>query len=87
MKDEIKPVEVFEGQLWEATMLKNALDDNNIPAFLRDELLGVIAPYLVEAGGSNAIKVFVSSENIDAAIKLVKEFNASKPIVDNEDSK
>jgi len=79
MENQSKAIEIYEGELWQATMLKNILEDNNIQAFLQDEFLGVIAPFIVQPGGSNAVKVFVSSENFSLAGKLVADFNNSKP--------
>lgn len=80
MANEIKPIEVYAGELWQATMVKNILEDNNIQAFLENEYLGSIAPWRVEAGGLNPVKVIVSSLDIDMAIKLIAEFNNSSVI-------
>lgn len=39
-KDELQLMEVFSGELWKATMIKNVLDDSNIQAFLQNRLMG-----------------------------------------------
>jgi len=80
MKDENKAVEVFSGELWKATMIKNILEDNSIPAFLNNEYLGSVAPYLVDAGGIPDVKVVVNSGQEETALKLVEEFNNSEPL-------
>lgn len=38
-QNEIKLVEVFSGQLWQATMIQNILEDNQINVFLENELM------------------------------------------------
>lgn len=75
--------EVYAGELWKATMIKNVLEDNNIQAFLQDSLMGVLEPWVVTPGGAGAVKVVVSSTDYDKAMLLVQEFDQSKPIDDN----
>lgn len=82
-QDKITLVEVYAGELWKATMIKNVLEDNNIQAFLENRLMGVIEPWVVSPGGFEPVKVVVSSSDYDKAMLLVKEFNQSKPLKDN----
>lgn len=84
-QNEIKLVEVFSGQLWQATMIQNILEDNQINVFLENELMGTVAPWRVSAGGFNPVKVIVSSADYDQAIKIIEDFNKSEPINDNEE--
>ena len=72
--DEFVPVEVFAGEYWEASIIKEILEDNNIGAILKDEIMGSILPYYVTAGGSAAVKIVVSKGEMDASLKLIKEF-------------
>jgi len=83
--NEIKLVEVFAGELWQSTMIQNILEDNQIQAFLENELMGTIAPWRVVAGGFNPVKVIVSSLNYEQATKLIEEFNNSKPLEDERE--
>lgn len=83
-KDNLKLMEVFSGELWKATMIKNVLEDNGIRAFLQNSLMGVIEPWVVTPGGFEPVKVVVSSIEYDKAIALVEEYNQSKPIIENE---
>jgi hypothetical protein len=80
MKNEDKTAEAFSGELWKATMIKNILEDNNIQAFLNNELLGSVAPYLADGGGMANIKVIVNAAQLDDALKLIDEFNSSEAI-------
>lgn len=78
MSSEIKkvtPVEVFAGPLWKSTIVKEMLIDNGIQAFILNEFEGTIAPFRVQAGGIDPIKVIVSSLDYDMALRLIKEFN------------
>jgi hypothetical protein len=42
--NEIYPVVVFEGNDWEASMVKSLLDNAEIESFTKDEKMGVLAP-------------------------------------------
>ena len=78
MSSEIKkvtPVEVFAGPLWKSTIVKEMLIDNGIQAFILNEFEGTIAPFRVQAGGIDPIKVIVSSLDYDMALRVIKEFN------------
>jgi len=76
--------EVFAGELWKATMLKNVLEDNNIQVFLQNSLMGVIEPWVVSPGGFEPVKVVVSGDDYEKALALVEEYNNSKPITENQ---
>jgi hypothetical protein len=82
-KNEIQLMEVFSGELWKATMIKNVLEDNNIQVFLQNSLMGVIEPWVVSPGGYAPVKVVVSSADYDKALALVEEYNQSKPITED----
>ena len=68
-QNEIKLVEVYSGVLWQATMIQNLLKENQIEAFLENELLGTVAPWRVTSGGFNPVNVIVSNQNYELAIK------------------
>ncbi|MCX6248820.1 MAG: DUF2007-related protein [Bacteroidetes bacterium] len=73
-KDEIVPVEVFSGTIWEAGMVKNLLESAGIETFLRDENTGTLAPWYTAPGGMGSIKVIVSSVDCDNAVLIVAEY-------------
>jgi hypothetical protein len=68
--DNIQLVEVFAGTPWEAQLVKGLLEDAGIQTSLRDEALGVIAPYLSQDTG-----VIVSSEDYEIAMQLIEDRN------------
>ncbi len=76
-KDEIKPVTIFSGNIMEAEMLKNILENEEIEAFLNDEFIGAIAPWYTAPGGLGSVKVIVSSLDAAKAKLIVEEFEKS----------
>jgi hypothetical protein len=74
MNDEIIPVEVYSGSIWEAELVKSLLESAEIEAFLKDENIGTIAPWYAAGGGAGSVKVVVSSADYEAARKIVEEF-------------
>ena len=62
-------IEVFEGSLWEAEIVKGLLNTENVNCMLRDETLGTItSPYLTLGGG---VKILVNDEDYQRAMNIV----------------
>lgn len=76
--NEIKPTEVFAGSSMQATMVQQYLEDNDIPAFLLNDNMGTLEPWVVQSAGINPVKVIVSSLDSEAAWQLIREFNNSE---------
>ncbi len=74
MTKEKPPVEVFAGTSWQVALVQSLLKDAEIGSFTKDTVMGTMLPWFVEGGGAGAIKVFVSQENEDEAIAVVKEY-------------
>ena len=72
---ESNPVEIFAGTPVESGILKSILEDAGIMVFLLDDLMGSIAPWQVSAGGAGAVKVVISSLDLERARPIVEEFN------------
>jgi hypothetical protein len=62
---------VYFGNIVHADLLKCLLEGQGINAFLEDEFIGMIAPY-VSPGG--AVKVLIAKSDIDQARKIVEDF-------------
>ena len=73
-KDEIFPVEVYSGSFWEAEMVKSLLENAEITAFVKDEIMGTIAPWYSAPGGVGSVKVIVSNLDYDNAKIIVEEY-------------
>ncbi len=84
-QDDIKSVEVYSGALWQSTMVQNILIENDIKAFLENELMGTVAPWRVTSGGFNPVRVIVSNLDYEASIKLIEEFNNSESQEESND--
>lgn len=76
-KDEVKPVVVFSGLPWEAQMVKDILENENIEAFLNNEILGTVAPFY-SSSGLGSVRVVVSNLDYEKAEKLVEEFEKGR---------
>ena len=75
--EEPVPVIVFDGTAWEAALVKSLLEDEEIEAFLKDEIRGTYAPWQVAPGGAGAVKVVVSSEDLTRAQEVVDRFRTN----------
>jgi hypothetical protein len=72
--NEIVPVEVYSGTIWEAELLKSLLEDAEIETFLHDVNTGTLAPWYTAGGGAGSVRVIVSSLDIENAKVIVEEF-------------
>ncbi len=77
---EIYPIEVFAGNDWEASMVKSLLDNAEIESFVKDQRMGVLAPWNVVGGGAGSVKIFVSSVDLDRAKEVIEQYNKAEGI-------
>ena len=68
------PVKVFSGTYLQCEMVRSLLENAGIESYLKDELLGTIAPWWAEPGGAGAVKIFVSKEDEEKAILVVEQY-------------
>jgi hypothetical protein len=74
IKDPDNPVIVYAGNPIEAELVRHELESNDIPAFLRDQNIGTIAPWHVAPGGAGAVKVTVAQRDMDRAMDIIQRF-------------
>lgn len=74
MPEESEFVVVYVGNTIEADLVKSLLEGNGITAFLRDELMGTLAPWYVTPAGASAVKVVVAREDLPLAEPILQEF-------------
>ncbi len=82
---EIVPVVVFEGNYWEAALVKSLLENAEIFAFLKDEYRKGLAQIAPGIGGT--VKVVVASADLEKARIVVEEYEQvqkENPLSDEE---
>ena len=67
-------VEVFQGSLWEAELIKGLLNSAGVEAMIKDETMSAIASPYIEADGK--VLVLVNKEEEVYAKKVVAERQA-----------
>lgn len=77
---EMHPVEIFDGDQWEASLVKSLLDNAEIKSFLKDERMGILAPWNVVGGGAGPVKIFVSSVDLDKAKEVIEQYEKAEGI-------
>ena len=65
---------VFSGNSWQAEMVKSLLKNEGIEAYLKDDIIGTIIPWYAAPGGAGAVKVAVSTEDMERALLVVREY-------------
>lgn len=67
-------VVVFSSNAYEAELAKNELENHGIIAFVKDELLGTIAPWHSAPGGAGAVSITVAVEDSEKAKNILQEY-------------
>jgi hypothetical protein len=68
---ELKPTEIFSGTAWQADQIRNMLMDNDIEAFLGDEIWGMDAPIEESSGIAGGVSVYVAKDDLaDARVVM-----------------
>lgn len=75
-KDEI--IEIFAGEFYQASMIKDLLDANGIEAFIENGLIGNIAPWYASSGGVAPVHVKIFSSDYAVAKELIEAFTEGK---------
>jgi putative signal transducing protein len=72
------PVIVYSGSIVDADLLRCLLDGEGIQSYLKDEMVGMVAPYVAEPGGAGAVKVVIDKEDLERARPIVDDFIREK---------
>lgn len=73
-----EPVIVYYGNILQAGYVKSLLENAEIPCFIKDEYVGTMHPWVVSPGGLGSVKLVVAKKDTEAALAIVKEFEANK---------
>lgn len=68
-------VVVHAGDAIETGFVKSLLEEYGIAAFLRDEMMGAIAPWYIAPGGVGAVKVLIARRDYERARAIIDEFH------------
>ena len=69
-----EPVMIFAGSAWEAGIVKSLLENAEVEAFIKDEIMGTLNPWWIAPGGAGSVKVFVSGNDFEKAKLIVMDF-------------
>jgi len=67
----MKLIEIFDGNLFQAQMVKNLLENEGIESFLKDEIIARSPIYRGEGG----VRVMISESDYDKARLIVNEYD------------
>lgn len=84
MEETDAPVDVFVGTSWQAGQVQELLENAGITALLRDEVMGRIDAPALAPGSMGCVKVMVSSEDVERAETVIKDFGGQKGLLDDE---
>ena len=69
---------VYAGNPIDAGFLQSLLEAEGITTFLKDEVIGTIAPFYVAAGGVGAVKVVIPQKELGKAKPIVGKFSTKR---------
>jgi Putative prokaryotic signal transducing protein len=69
---------VYSGSIVDADLLRSLLDGQGIQSYLKDEFVGMVAPYVVGPGGVGAVKVVIAKKDLVRARPIVEDFIREK---------
>ncbi|HZK07337.1 MAG TPA: hypothetical protein VFC92_03980 [Bacteroidales bacterium] len=71
---ELKPTEIFSGTAWQADQIRNMLMDNEIEAYLGDEIWGMDAPNEESQSIGGGVSVYVGKDDLGDARVVVDRY-------------
>lgn len=84
MENKNEFVQIYAGELWQSSMIRDLLEDNGIHAFVENELMGTIIPSQITSGGIAPIKVKIYDSDFERAKELIDEFNNASFTLEEE---
>ena len=67
-------VEIYAGPPMKAEIVRGLLENSGIEAFLKDEIMGSLAPWHASPGGVNVVKVMISNLDYTKAKSIIEAF-------------
>lgn len=73
-------IEVFSGEFWQASLMRQLLSEHDIFAYIGNELLSSIDPVIISTTVASHVTLKVSQADSQRALELIEEYNNSEPI-------
>lgn len=73
-------VEVFSGEFWQASLMRQLLSEHDIYSFVSNELLSSIDPVIISTTVVSHVTLKVSQADSERALELIEEYNNSAPL-------
>lgn len=80
-------VVVHAGDAIETGFVKSLLEEYGISTFLRDEMMGAIAPWYIAPGGVGAVKILIARSDYERARAIIAEFHDAEVLPEEESRK
>ena len=79
-QNKITQTEVFSGEFWQVSLMKQLLEEHGIYAVISNEFMSIIEPAALGSAYINRVSLMVSRENYELALSLIEEYNNSSPL-------
>lgn len=73
-EEHTEPVVIFDGTSWQAEIVRSMLENEGIHAYIKDNIMGTLAPWNAAPGGVGAVKVLVAEPDAEQAKLVVNEY-------------
>ena len=73
-------VDVFSGEFWQASLMRQLLAEYDIFSYLNNELLSIIDPVIISTTVASHVTLKVSQADSARALELIEEYNNSEAI-------
>jgi len=77
--NEDNSIVVFSGTTWQSQMVKSLLETSGISAYIKDEIIGTLAPWY-SGGGGAAVKVVILNKDLDKARPIIEKYEQNMRI-------
>jgi putative signal transducing protein len=81
-QDKISQTEVFSGEFWQVSLIKQLLEEHGIYSVMSNEYMSIIEPAALGSAFVNRVNLLVSQENYQTSLNLIEEYNNSEPLAE-----